>query len=160
MKKFLICCSIIILSGGAFIFYKNNIPELKNAKYIESEKNDLGVYEYIHELTHSFVNTNNNSVQIIAPTKEARELGSTLCENEIYMKGDIESYKEISHLIDKVKYGIIDNDIIKLHNLTAKHIGKTNCTANSLNDDAIKKIINNDKFFDNADRENFNNTKK
>ncbi|MBS6508402.1 hypothetical protein [Paraclostridium bifermentans] len=40
----------------------------------------------------------------ITPTKYARNLDVTLCENEIYMKGDIDTYIEIGYLIDKDNY--------------------------------------------------------
>lgn len=102
---------IILFSIVTILFseeHENSIPVLKNAKYITSKNNNLEVYEYVHELTHSFVKTNRKDVKVIAPTKYARNLGVTLCENEIYMKGDIDTYTEIGYLIDKVNYGLID----------------------------------------------------
>lgn len=118
---------VLLFSIINILFFKeneNSIQGLKNAKYVTSENNNLGVYEYIHELTHSFVKADKKDVKIIAPTKYARNLGATLCENEIYMKGDIDTYTDIGYLIDKVNYGLIDEDIIKLHNVAAEKSGK------------------------------------
>lgn len=138
---------------------ENRIQGLKNAKYVTSKNNDLGVYEYIHELTHSFVKANKKDAKIIAPTKEARDLGSTLCENEIAMKGDTETYTNIGYLIDKVRYGLIDDDIIKLHNIVAEKSGEKDCVAKSLNGELVKEIVNSNEFFDDVDRRNYNNLK-
>lgn len=138
---------------------ENSIPVLKNAKYITSKNNNLEVYEYVHELTHSFVKTNRKDVKVIAPTKYARNLGVTLCENEIYMKGDIDTYTEIGYLIDKVNYGLIDEDIIKLHNIVSQKSGEKNYIAKSLNIELINEIVDNNKFFDDTDKQNYNNLK-
>lgn len=66
---------IILFSIVTILFseeHENKIPVLKNAKYITSKNNNLEVYEYVHELTHSFVKTNRKDVKLIAPTKYAR----------------------------------------------------------------------------------------
>lgn len=138
---------------------ENRIQGLKNAKYVTSKNNDLGVYEHMHELTHSFVKTNKKDVKMIAPTKEARYLDSTLCENEIYMKGDMDTYTNIGYLIDKISYGLIDEDIIKLHNIVAEKSGEKDCFAKSLNGELVKEIVNSNEFFDDVDRQNYNNLK-
>lgn len=153
---------IILFSIVTILFseeHENSIPVLKNAKYITSKNNNLEVYEYVHELTHSFVKTNRKDVKVIAPTKYARNLGVTLCENEIYMKGDIDTYTEIGYLIDKVNYGLIDEDIIKLHNIVSEKSGEKNCLAKSLNIELINEIVDNNKFFDDTDKQNYNNLK-
>ena len=96
---------ILCLIGANFIIEANKEPisELKNAKFIKNKSTDLNVYEFTHELTHAFVKTNKNSVKIIAPTNEARTLGSELSEKEIYGKGDIKTYRDIGYLIDKIR---------------------------------------------------------
>lgn len=135
MKKLLTYCGIGALFIMAILLFsisnllfgedqEDSIQGLENAKYVTSKNNNLGVYVYMHELTHSFVKTNKQDVKIIAPTKDARDLGSTLCENEIYMKGDMDTYTNIGYLIDKVSYGLIDEDIIKLHNIVAEKSGE------------------------------------
>ncbi|KGJ48587.1 hypothetical protein KD33_13680 [Clostridium sp. NCR] len=153
---------ILLFSIVTILFSKeheNSIPVLKNAKYITSKNNNLEVYEYIHELTHSFVKTNRKDVKVIAPTKYARNLGVTLCENEIYMKGDIDTYSDIGYLIDKINYGLIDEDIIKLHNIVSEKSGEKNCISKSLNIELINQIVDNNKFFDDTDKQNYNNLK-
>lgn len=170
MKNLLSYCGIgvlfimvvLIFSIMNFLFSEEDslsVETLKNAKYVTSKNNNLEVYEYIHELTHSFVKTNKKNVKIIAPTKEARNFGTTLCENEIYMKGDIDTYTDIGYLIDKVNYGLIDEDILKLHNIVAEKSGEKNCIAKSLNRELVNELVNNNKFFDNVDKQNYNNLK-
>ena len=82
MKKIIGICLVVVLVGVVFVIKKDKGPilELENAKFITKENNDLNVYEYIHELTHSFINTEKKDINIIAPTKEARNLGSELSE--------------------------------------------------------------------------------
>lgn len=158
MKKIIGICLILVLIGVVFVFNvkdREPIEKLKNAKFITKENNDLSVYEYIHELTHAFVNTEKKDIKIIAPTKEARYLGSELSQKEIYGKGDMDTYTEIGYMIDKIQYGLIDSEIIDLHNIVAKKLGEKDCVAKSLNIKAIKKIVNDDRFFDDIDRRTY-----
>ena len=60
-------------------------------------------------------------------------------------------------MIEKIKYGLIDSDIINLHNILAEKLGEKDCVAKSLNINAIEKIVNDDRFFDSIDRENYKN---
>lgn len=150
---------ILCLIGANFIIEANKEPisELKNAKFIKNKSTDLNVYEFTHELTHAFVKINKNSVKIIAPNNEARTLGSELYEKEIYGKGDIKTYRDRGYLIDKIKYGVIDKDILKLHDIVAQKSGDTNCKAKSLNIEVIDKIVKDYRFFDDKERECYNN---
>ncbi|CEP90315.1 Uncharacterised protein [[Clostridium] sordellii] len=150
---------ILCLIGANFIIEANKEPisELKNAKFIKNKSTNLNVYEFTHELTHAFVKTNKNSVKIIAPTNEARTLGSELSEKEIYGKGDIKTYSDIGYLIDKIKYGVIDKDILKLHDIVAQKSGDTSCKAKSLNVEVIDKIVKDYRFFDDKEIECYNN---
>lgn len=159
MKKIIGICLVVVLVGVVFVIKKDKEPilELENAKFITKENNDLNVYEYIHELTHSFINTEKKDIKIIAPTKEARNLGSELSEKELYGKGDMDTYNKIGYMIEKIKYGLIDSDIINLHNILAEKLGEKDCVAKSLNINAIEKIVNDDRFFDSIDRENYKN---
>jgi hypothetical protein len=161
MKKIIIICAMVVLIGVIMIVNRDKEPiaELKDAKFITKQSNNLNIYEYIHELTHSFVNTNKKDVEIIAPTNEARTLGSELADHEIYSKGEIETYMEIGYLIDKITFGVIDNDIIKLHDIVAKKSGDKYCKAESLNTSAIEQIVNDDRFFNSTQRECYNNTR-
>ncbi|CEN81997.1 Uncharacterised protein [[Clostridium] sordellii] len=149
---------ILCLIGANFIIEANKEPisELKNAKFIKNKSTDLNIYEFTHELTHVFVKTNKNSVKMIAPTNEARTLASELSEKEIYGKGDIKTYRDIGYLIDKIKYGVIDKDILKLHDIVAQKSGDTNCKAKSLNVEVIDKIMKDYRFFDDKERECYN----
>ena len=162
MKKIIGICLIVVLIGVVFAVNKDKEPivELKNAKFITKKNNDLNVYEYIHELTHSFIETEKEDIKIIAPTKEARNLGSELSEKEIYGKGDIGTYNKIGYIIEKIKYGLIDSDVINLHNIVAEKLGEKDCVVKSLNIKAIEKIVNDDRFFDSIDRENYKNRNK
>ncbi|MFR8870189.1 hypothetical protein [Paraclostridium sordellii] len=168
MKKIIGICLILCLLGANLILClicanfiieanKEPISELKNAKFIKNKSTDLNVYEFTHELTHAFVKTNKNSVKIIAPTNEARTLDSELSEKEIYGKGDIKTYRDIGYLIDKIKYGVIDKDILKLHDIVAQKSGDTSCKAKSLNIEVIDKIVKDYRFFDDKERECYNN---
>lgn len=161
MKKIIIICVMIVLIGTIITVKRDKEPiaELKNAKFITKQSNNLNIYEYIHELTHSFVNTNKKDIEIIAPTNEARTLGSELAEQDIYGKGEIETYNEIGYLIDKIKFGVIDTDLIKLHDIVAKKSGEKNCKAKSLNITVIEQIVNDDRFFNSIERQCYNNTR-
>lgn len=123
-----------------------NIEELKSAKHITKENNNLNVYEYIHQLTHAFVTTNKKDVEIIDPTPEAVNLAIELCDEEIYGKGDIEAYSDIGYILEKFRC-TIDSDIIKLHNVVCKKLGNKDCVANGLKYDLIDKVIHNTKYY-------------
>ncbi|MGL5755518.1 MAG: hypothetical protein ACRCYC_09360 [Paraclostridium sp.] len=152
-------CTILVftLTFSLFLKPEDSVFTSKNSKYITKENNSLGVYEYIHELTHAFINVNKENVNIIAPTKEARKLGSELCESEIYSKGDMDAFTEIGYRIDKIQYGLIDDDTITLHNLAAENSGNKDCIANGLNYEIIYEIAHDNKFFDDNDRINYYN---
>lgn len=155
----IVFCAILILALSSVLLFfikpEDSIFTSKNSKYITKENNTLGVYEYIHELTHAFINVNKENVDIIAPTKEARKLGSELCESEIYSKGDIDTFKEIGYRIDKIQYGLIDDDTITLHNMTAEKSGNKDCVPSGLNFEVIYEIAHDNKFFDDTDRINY-----
>lgn len=133
--------------------YDENVEELKTAKYITEENNNLNTYEYIHQLTHAFVVTNKNNVEIIAPTDKARTLAKELCEENIYRNGDIKIYSKIGYIVEKLGCGTIDNDIVELHNIVAEKSGHKDCIASSLNYDVIDKIIHNDEYFSDEEQE-------
>ena len=148
--------SITIMIGNNLKKESAQVSIIDNAKYITIEDKNLDVYDTIHELSHSVVNTDKESVELIAPTKEARKIAWDLVESDIYMKDDIAMYNKIGYIVEKFYYGLIDEDLIKMHNTIAKE-SNLDCSAISLNTKAIEKIIIDDRFFDDNDRINYNN---
>lgn len=147
--------SITIVMGINIKNEDQQVCIIDNAKYITIEDENLDVYNTIHELSHSVVNTDQESVELIAPTKEARKIAWDLVEREIYMKDNISMYNKIGYIVEKFYYGLIDEDLIKMHNIISKE-SNFGCSAISLNTQAIERIITDDTFFDDEDRINYN----